>query len=197
MRVPRRPRRRCGGGRSARGCGGGPVGTGGERMSSVTRDFAVGENPRRTRCRSRRGGRARGADTHVADALRPDGLVELDVHAHIRGLHGLLGELLHLLERERGGRGAGGGERKRDRMANASAWDRSETRRRRPEDGPTSASAPPRHSVNTEGITARRRRRTRDPRARPGGDDARRPSPRNFAAMGWHAPQPPHGEPSS
>ena len=89
-------------------------------MSSVTRDFAVGENPRRTRCRSRRGGRARGADTHVADALRPDGLVELDVHAHIRGLHGLLGELLHLLERERGGRGTGGGERKRDRMANAS-----------------------------------------------------------------------------
>lgn len=125
------------------------------------------------------GGRARGVGTHVADALRPDGLVKLDVHAHIRGLHGLLGELLHLLERERGGRGAGGGERKRDPQGNASAWDRSETRRRRPKEGPMSASTPSRHSKGIRGITARRRRRTRDPHVRAGGDDARRPSPRN------------------
>ena len=42
------------------------------------------------------------ARTHVADALRPDVLVELDVHAHVRGLHDLVGELLHLWERGRG-----------------------------------------------------------------------------------------------
>lgn len=60
-----------------------------------------------------------------------------------------------------------------------------------------SASTPSRHSKFIRGITARRQRRTRDPHVRAGGDDARRPSPRNFAARGRHAPQPPHGEPSS
>lgn len=40
-------------------------------------------------------GDARG--TYVADALGPDVLVELDVNAHVGGLHYLAGELLHLL----------------------------------------------------------------------------------------------------
>ena len=58
---------------------------------------------------TRRGGvpgrDARGGETHVTDALGPDSLVELHVNAHVRGLHGLLGELLHLCVRERGGWG--------------------------------------------------------------------------------------------
>ena len=60
------------------------------------------ENPRSFGRRRGYRKRAVAARTHVADALRPDVLVELDVHAHVRGLHDLVGELLHLWERGRG-----------------------------------------------------------------------------------------------
>lgn len=51
---------------------------------------------------------------YVADALRPHVLVELDVNAHVRGLHHLRGELLDLQRGERG-------ERREERWKEASA----------------------------------------------------------------------------
>jgi hypothetical protein len=52
-------------------------------------------------------GDARWLNTYVADALGPDSLVELHVNAHVRGLHLLLRELLHLRWWEPGRWGVG------------------------------------------------------------------------------------------
>lgn len=62
---PPRPRRRCGGGRSARGCGGEPVACGGEKKAMVSVQTPANENPSPRRnatrwCAGKR--RARGGD---------------------------------------------------------------------------------------------------------------------------------------
>jgi len=124
---PPRPRRRCGGGRSARGCGGEPVARGGKRKQwSASKRLRM---KTLARGETRRGGvpgrDARGGETHVTDALGPDSLVELHVNAHVRGLHGLLGELLHLCVRERGGWG------QRCFLARDDGWKKSRRRVRR------------------------------------------------------------------
>ena len=195
MRVPRRPRRRCGGGRSARGCGGGPVGTGGERMSSVTRDFAVGENPRRTRCRSRREVARAGRIRTLRMPLDQMALLSLTSTRTSEVFMVFWANFFTCWSE------SAEGEEREVVSGSGTGWrTRAHGTGRKPDDGGprTGRRARRRHATlgKHRGHHVASSRRTRDPRARPGAT-TRVVLALEIRGEGWHAPQPPHGEPSS
>ena len=133
---PPRPRRRCGGGRSARGFCGEPVARGEKNESETVSVRRASENPSPIEKRARwRAGERRARGDARYGCPWTDSLVELHVNAHVRGLHGLLGELLHLRVRERGGWGQRCFLARGDGWKKSRGWVRRETRPRRRADG--------------------------------------------------------------